>query len=733
MPLRFHREALFLSFLLIAGNIVWFQLGDHPQHWDSAIHLSESLNANRIGMKSPASIIDQALNVSWYYPPFVSYVSVPVYRVLGESEFSGLQVMTLFLLLLALSVYGIGNTLFGKEPGLIAASLIIGCPIVLRYSHMFMLDLPLASMVSLSLYLLIRTGFFEQRLPSVFLGFAMGCGILTKWTFPLFLLLPFLYAASGASRSPKVRARRMTNCILAILIGAVIAAPWYLVHAIEIASSRGGVPGGGEATLAESIGYYLRIIPEQVSWILAPFLACGIILVMIKRRSQTALLLLSFVGGYVLLTLIGFKQPRFSIPLLPPLMVLAAAGMVSPIQDSKISGRAKRALMAGLAGLPLIVYVVVSFVPAGSSLGVQLSNPVYSSSIVKVDGPVHADWKQSLIAETIERDRIDRGKNRAVVRVIPDYVYYNNATISCAAKLRHYPIVVMGTTGFPLFTDYVLLKTGDSGEAGGPGDRSRLSDDIISETSTPHGMYRLIGRWNLPDGSEGFLLAVEPKPAERASAGEVPENVRRHAGQFIRRYLKPAGGYSLNVDEVDSGATLAGRVKEITFTADAADAGDFAFNPVGMRVKDVQLSITDVRFDPWKLLDKDTLLLLSIGGLQVKSFTITASDIKRYAEESSAGTIRIDSLSIAHGIIHIGGLSQGTGPSIHLDIRVSPVGHENISFSFESVRIGIVPIPASLANILTSSFNPALKGLDMLPEVTLGKLSLENDRIRIGE
>ena len=731
--MRSHTEALVLALLLIAGNIGWFQPGDHPQHWDSAIHLSESLNANRIGAQFPASILDQALNVSWYYPPFVSYMSVVVYRVLGESEFAGLQVMTLFLIMLALSVYGIGNILFGKDAGLIAASMISACPIVLRYSHMFMLDLPLASMVCLSLYLLIRTASFEQRLPSLFLGLAMGCGILTKWTFPLFLLLPFLYAASGASRTPKVRARRLTNCILAISIGALIAAPWYLVHAIEIASSRGGELSRGEETLAASIGYYLRIIPEQVSWILAPFVACGIILVMIKRRRQTALLLLSFVGGYVLLTLIGFKQPRFSVPLLPPLMVLAAAGLVAPIQDSQISGPAKRALMAGLAALPLIVYVVVSFVPAESFLGVQLSNPLFSSSIAKVDGPIRADWKQSLIAETIERDRLERGMNRAVVRVIPDFVYYNNATISCAAKLRHYPIVILGTTGFPLFTDYVLLKTGDNSETGEPGDRGRLTQEILSEVSTPHGMYRLVGRWNLPDGSEGFLFAVEPKPTERASGREVLENVRRHAEEFIRRYLKPAGGYKLTVDEVDSGATLAGRVKGITFAADSAEAGDFAFNPVGMRVKDVQLTITDVKFDPWKLLDKDTLLLLSIGGLKVNRFTITASDLKRYAEESSKGKIEIDSLVIAHGIIHIAGLSQGSGPTVQLDLRVSSVGHENLSFSFESLRIGILPIPADLANILTSSFNPALKGLDVLSEVAIGNLSLENDRIRIGD
>jgi len=389
--------------------------------------------------------------------------------------------------------------------------------------------------------------------------------------------------------------------------------------------------------------------------------------------------------------------------------------------------------MAGLAALPLILYVVGSFVPAEFSLGEKLSTPLLFSSIARVDGPVHADWKQSLIAETIERDRIDRGKNRAVVRVIPDYVYYNNATISCAAKLRHYPIVILGTTGFPLFTDYVLLKTGDIGEGGEPGDRGRLTDEIVSEMPAPQGMYRLVGRWNLPDGSEGILLAVEPKPAERASGKEVLENVRRHAEQFVRRYLKPAGGYKLTVDEIDSGATLAGRVKGIIFTADAAEAGDFAFNPLGMRVKDVQLSITDVKFDPRKLLDKDTLLLLSIGGLSVKSFTIAAPDLKRYAKESSGGTIGIDSLAIAHGIIHIAGLSQGSGPAIQLDVRVSSLGHENISFSFESMRIGIVPIPASLANILTSSFNPVLKGLDVLSEVTIGKLSLENDRIRIGD
>jgi hypothetical protein len=731
--LRRHLPFFLLLLVLAGGNAFWYALGDHPQHWDSAIHLSESLNANRIGADSSTSGLHQVLNVSWYYPPLVSYVSIPFYALFGESEFAGFEVMTFFFLILELSVYATGNLLFGNREGLVAASLAASFPIVIRYSHMFMLDLPLASMTALAFYLLLRTDSFKRRTASLLFGLALGAGMLTKWTYPLFILVPFLYTIIPTLRRSSWRRWQVTGWILSLLIAMAIAAPWYLVHAIQILSGRGGELGRGEQTLAGSIGYYIRMIPEEVSWIMMPFLLGGVLVCLFKYRFrfQTLFPLISFLGGYALLTLIGFKQPRFAIPLLAPLCVLASAGLVSWVRDDSSPGKIMGIPTAVLISLPVIQFILVSFIPAESTLGQRYSRPFLSAPITKVDGPVDADWKQDSIADAIDLDRLAKGRARVVVRVIPDYVYFNNATISYAAKLRRYPIVVMGTTGFPLFTDYVLLKTENSGD--GSGERDRLRKEILDEARSPAGMYNLLQAWSLPDGSEAILLRVEPKPATGISSATIEEKLRSHADQFVRKYLRPLQGYDLRVDAIDSVETLKGHVKGIEVFTHTGEFGDFAFNPAGMPVEDVRLDLTDLRFDPGKLVTSDTLLLVSIGGLNVKSFTIDAGALQRYAETSSGGNITVDSLSIRGGVIHFEGYSRGFGPRIEVGISLHSIGRQNIAFSFERLRIGIVPVPAFLMNVLTFSFNPVLTGLDALSHVEIGNLTLANDEIKIGE
>jgi hypothetical protein len=728
-----------LLLLVIAANAGWERLGGHPQHWDSAIHFSESLNANRIGEDTLRSGLHQALNVSWYYPPFVSWASIIVYRILGESEAAGLHVMTLFFCILLFSVFGIGRELFGDREGILAALFTASFPLVIRYSHVFMLDLPLASMTALSLYLLLRTDAFERTLPSVALGLALGAGMLTKWTFPFFILAPFLYEAVSGLRFPEDRRRRIRNCALSILAAVLVASPWYLVHFIQIIGSRTGELGREGPPFPESIVYYIRIIPEEVSWFLLPLVIGGSIVCVVRFRARSFLPALSFLGGYVFLTLIGFKVPRFSIPLLAPLAVLGSAGCVSWIDHEEFAPVLKRSLAAALVLIPLAQFMVVSFVPHESLLGERLSRQFISGSIENVDGPVYEDWKQDSITAAIDNDRAARSLPRAVVRVIPDYVYFNNATVSLAARIGGYPILVMGTTGFPLFADYVLLKTGNTGEKSD--ERDRLRDVVLSQaspspgpaTDPAPGMYAIMHRWRLPDTTDAILVRVEPKALSGVSAGGIKSRLLLHAEGFIRRYMKPLEGFELTVESADSAGLLRGYVDRITVAARRAQFGDFTFNPVGITVENIRLSLTGVRFDPGKLVRDETLLLLSIGGLHVQNFLVTAAELRTYVDESSGGMVRLDSCSMRDGMLSARISSRSFGPKIAFDLVLHTFRQRNIWFSFQKLQVGYLPIPSRLVNILTSPFNPVLTGLEPLSEVKIAELHLGQDRLFLAD
>jgi hypothetical protein len=81
----------------------------------------------------------------------------------------------------------------------------------------------------------------------------------------------------------------------------------------------------GDLSFFENVFYYFKIIPGQISLIIVVLFIIGIFLFFknsffLKRR----LPLYWFIGSYILITLINFKLPRFSIALLIPVSVLFA-------------------------------------------------------------------------------------------------------------------------------------------------------------------------------------------------------------------------------------------------------------------------------------------------------------------------------------------------------------------------------------------------------------------------
>lgn len=105
----------------------------------------------------------------------------------------------------------------------------------------------------------------------------------------------------------------------------MIISPWYLRNIISILSTRLNELERGDLSFIENVFYYFKIIPGQVSLIIAILFIIGIFLFFknsffLKRRLPLYWLL----GSYVLITLINFKLPRFSIALLIPISVLFA-------------------------------------------------------------------------------------------------------------------------------------------------------------------------------------------------------------------------------------------------------------------------------------------------------------------------------------------------------------------------------------------------------------------------
>ena len=104
-----------------------------------------------------------------------------------------------------LAVYGLGRRLLDADAGLLAAFLFATAPFVVFMLLNFQLDLPLAAMVALALYALVRTEDLAVRRWVLGLGLVLGLGMLTKPPFAAYLSGPLLWIAWRALRAPDRR------------------------------------------------------------------------------------------------------------------------------------------------------------------------------------------------------------------------------------------------------------------------------------------------------------------------------------------------------------------------------------------------------------------------------------------------------------------------------------------------------------------------------------------------
>ncbi len=726
--IRQHYILILLLLFLLSNNIIWYQLGGRPLHWDSSVHLTESLNANHVGENSNQSLFKEYLNVSWYYPPFVSYVSVPFYKIFGESKGTAFFVMDFFLLIFITSVYAIALRLFNKKTANLSALLISMCPIVIHFSRDFMLDLPLAAIVSLSIYLLFTSYEFRSSRNSILLGISFGIGILTRWTFIFFLIVPFVYSFIKAIKKSSTRRKQIINVFLSILVGIILSGPWYMFHLVQFVSRLGEFKRGSR-NLFENAFYYIGIIPSQVSWLITIILLIGLIWYVKNKFTTNGLLNAWFIGSYIIISLISFKEPRFSISLLPPLIIIASSGLLEWINFISKRMNGKTFAFQSIISLIIVQFLIISYIPASTKIGNLLSTKIFSSSIIPVDGPNDSDWKQLKILTTINKEIKQREKTKVVLSVIPDIIYFNRQSFEYVSKLEKFHIQMFGTTGFPFLSNYVVLKTGNLGKDSIQ--RALISKRVFKNSMQSNSLYTRIKNYPLPDGTDAVLFRINPPVDKNASNELILQKFKEHTINFFKRYIHPIKDFSLSVSEYDSNETVRGHIKSISFRTKEADLGDFDFKNIGLRVRNINLKLTEVGFNPFLLIEKDNLQLLSLSGVHFNSMSITANDLKEYIETSSNNKTIVKNLSINNGVINLDMEIPKSKLNIISRIKLWVIKNKNIEFEVEELKINSIPIYPSIINVLTQSYNPILKGFDFLSDFKVGNLFLTNNQIII--
>jgi 4-amino-4-deoxy-L-arabinose transferase-like glycosyltransferase len=350
-------------------NLLWTRLDSHRLYWDFARHLGDSLfYKDTFTLSHPL----RYLNGYVRYPPLMYWVTDVFYAAFGSTDlWVAILSNAVFIAILVFSTYGIGKTLWSRRVGLLAALVVVTTPLFVTQFHEYMLDAPLSAMVAAALYFLIRSSNFASRRQSLLFGAACGGGLLIKWTFPFFVVLPVIVCivtALDAARRTRV-VDRLVNIVGAGVITVAISALWYVPNyspfRADIHSST-GIPASVQGdppvgSLSSALWYLWSLLNNELYLIPFLFFAVGVVYLFVKDKaaSKNALLILSVIGSYIALSAIELKDFRYTMPMISAIAVIATSWL------EFLRPRVRQWLSGGLVAYSVVVFFAISF---GTSL-----------------------------------------------------------------------------------------------------------------------------------------------------------------------------------------------------------------------------------------------------------------------------------------------------------------------------------------------------------------------------
>jgi hypothetical protein len=184
-----------LFLCVCASASVWILIDGRPPEWGHANHLERAVGL--LSQPAHRGLLGHARDHRGLV--VLSLDGLLRGRPCSTSSFPWFPsppqaVMMASLALAMAAIYGLGRRLDNARAGFWGALIFATAPFVVFSLTNFRLDLPLAAMVALALYTLVRSDDFTSGQWSLGLGMVFGLGMLTKPPFAVYVLPPFLWS-----------------------------------------------------------------------------------------------------------------------------------------------------------------------------------------------------------------------------------------------------------------------------------------------------------------------------------------------------------------------------------------------------------------------------------------------------------------------------------------------------------------------------------------------------------
>lgn len=557
-------KAIFFRNQLLAGYWAWFALGGillffvasfwywhvldtSPVEFDQAVYYSRSDKFFRQLATGDIASITRDLEYGTdnrlqpLRPVLVPFLTSLSYLALGYSRNATLLTPMMFGILLIVSCYVTGREWLGPGVGLLGAFITTMLPLVSIFSRHYYLEIPLAAVCTATIYLLIRRDTFANPITGIGIGTLAGIGMLTRETYPMFMVGPFL-AGSAAAIMRTRRTGKLWNVIfgafLSLSIALAIAVPFYwpklklaarfLPSAYGSAKSAQyhGVEAASRLDLSVAYTYVFGQFGVSVTYLLL-LVVLTLVLLTLSATGMARLRIRQWVPGAVVIVL-WLAVPyavsstsytndlRYIVPALP-----AFAIFLSTVILALPWARVRLAIITFTVVLGLIQFYSVGFVDGYPRWnGVSSSRDIfafyeahgapsitlkhYTAQVDSLALPQRGDWKVDEILLAIDQRRQATEKTSATIFLVSWLPSFNPGNFITSASFLKYPVAIRGAGNKSVSvlleeassSDYLIVKGGSNGGA----DVQAVVDALPTLPFKPTGDH-----FALPDGSEAVI------------------------------------------------------------------------------------------------------------------------------------------------------------------------------------------------------------------------------------
>jgi len=702
--------------VLVCVTVMWVAIDRRPPEWDHANHLERALRCHdNLAKGRVGAVMDE----SAFYPPLALCAAGLLYFAFPVAPLTAQAVMLAFLGVGLAAVFAVARELWDERAGLLAAFFLGTAPFVVFSLMNFQLDLPLLAMVALTLWVLLRTAGFRRWGWSLVLGVVLGLGMLTKPTFPVYVLAPALWVLLSDRRPGEWR-HRAGLAALALLVGSALALPWYgpRLMGMPFQMVDRSFKQAAEANQAPLFSwiwllFYPRVFQPQFGLLAGLLCIWGLWALRHDRRAR-GYVWLATLPALVVFSLIQNRNLRYTLPLLPAAALAATAGVRA------FARRPRQWLVAAcLAAGALQVSMAAFAVPPPPVVSAFLT------PLVMYLPPASADWQHERILDDLARAS---GGKPATVSVVPNYNYLSVSNLRYEALRRGLPLQMMRAwSGPPFGVDFIVLKTGSQGPSFSAARPEGIMRAFAGGDPDLATAFPVIGEYSLPDGSRAILRARRIPPVSGIAPAELADRLQHAEERTLADFLRDAVGLRVSIDYRPD-AILKGEVDRVVVQVDAATVGELRRRDrAPLRVRDARIEAEHLLVDPHRLARDGAIEVLDVGALRIERATITQAALDALLAGQPVGTWL--SVRFGEGWADVtlkrmpGSARVGVGPA---------TAQSPFSLKIADLRLAGIPISGFLVDWVVRQFDPTLRLAALPVPVSIMPIQIKPGRLEVG-